>query len=275
MNLLSKQYWQNNFMYGENRREYNREVSDFSLPLTMPDIRRIWGIDISHWNLPPVDLKRMVKEYSLDFVIIKACDGSLNSRHYPEHVAAAMEAGIPFGMYVWLYSSRNVSIDSQVNAWYARYKINMPTMGLFIDAETTRYGGVVSNPNAADLRSAHDKFKIKSGTSATTYTAKSFADTSLRGFDWSREKLWIANYGAVIPALPIGVNDYAIHQFTATLDGRKLDPTGNFELDGNYVFDEAEFRAKYGGDTPLPSRPLFVTVIDSDGKLYSGELVEQ
>lgn len=288
MNLLNKQYWQNNLIHGENRRKENRaeffagltfEQRATMMNLSMPDPKRIWGIDISHWNLPPVDLKRMVQEYSLDFVIIKGCDGSLNSRHYAEHVASAIDAGIPFGMYVWLYSGRNVNIDSQVNAWYARYKIDTPPMGLFIDAETTRYGGVVSNPNAADLRSAHDKWKAISGTRATTYTAKFFADTYLKGFDWLREELWIANYGVSIPALPASARGFAIHQFTATLDGKKLDPKGNFELDGNYYFDETGFRAKYGGEDapppPMSLRTMIVSILDLEGKRYSGEVVEE
>lgn len=287
MNLFNKQYWQNNLIYGENSRESNRselfaglsfEERTLAASLTMPDTKRIWGVDLSLWNLPPVDLKRMVEKYSLDFVIIKGCDGSVNSRYYPEHVAAAKEAGIPYGMYVWLYASRNVSIDSQVNAWFARYKVDIPPLGLFIDAETTRYMGNVSNPTGSDLRSAHDKWKIKRGKSATTYTAQSFADTYLKGFDWTREELWIANYGVSVPALPTGAKGYAIHQFTATLDGKQLDPKGNFELDGDYIFDEAKFRAKYvpviDPTPPQVARQMDVTVTFED-KTFKGEIWER
>lgn len=281
MKLFNKQFWFNNLWHGENRRENNRaeffEGLDFHqraavVSIVMPDQSRIWGCDFSHWNLPPLAIRRMVDLYGMSFVIIKGCDGSVNTKFYLEHVAAAKEAGIPWGMYVWLYSSRNVSIDSQVNAWFARYNIDPPPMGIFIDAETTRYGGVVSNPNGADLRSAHDKWKAKSGKAATTYTAKYFADTYLKGFDWTREELWVANYGVTIPALPTGARGYTIHQFTSTLDGKQLDPNGNYELDGNYYYDEALFKARFGGapDVP-PVDPPPADPPPTGGTMYRGK----
>lgn len=256
---LNKQYLLNNLWHGENSRERNRAEHfaglDFEhraalVALSMPDQSRIWGPDVSYWNLPPVDLKRMVELFGASFAIFKGCDGSVNSKYYFEHVAEAKRAGIPWGMYVWLYPGGKVSIDAQVNAWAARYNIDPPPMGIFIDAETTYYGGVLANPNANDLRAAHDKIKAKTGKAATTYTAKYFADTYLKGFDWTREELWVANYGVNNPLLPNGAPGYTIHQFTSTLDGKVLDPNGNAELDGNYYHDANLFRQRFGSTTP-------------------------
>jgi len=219
----------------------------FTTSLVTPDPARVFGVDLSHWNLPPVNLKRMKDLYSLDFAIFKACDGSVNTRYYLEHVAAAKEAGIIWGAYVWLYKNSNVSMDAQVNAWHARTIIDPPPMGIFIDAESTTYAGQSANPTASDLRMAHDKWKAKSGTKATTYTSPGYANTFLRGFDWSREELWIAHYGVNNPQLPTGAKGYIIHQFTASLDGHQLDPAGNAELDGNYWNgSHAEFSERYG-----------------------------
>jgi hypothetical protein len=85
----------------------------------------------------------------------------------------------------------------------------------------------------------------------------------LKGFDWSREPLWIANYGVTSPVLPIGATTYQFWQFTSTLDGQTLDPTGNKELDGNYFSGtHEEFAAKYGGEiTPPPSGDI-MTIYD-------------
>jgi GH25 family lysozyme M1 (1,4-beta-N-acetylmuramidase) len=273
MNLSQlKQYIQNNLWYGESGRQEHLHAAVVSL--VMPDTSKVFGIDISHWNIPPVDIQRMKDLYSLDFVIIKGCDGSINSRYYEEHKAACKSAGVPFGMYVWLYRNANVSIDTQVNAWAARYKADPPPMGLYIDAEWTSYGGQPSNPSANDLRMAHDKWKVKTGKTATTYTAKGYADQYLIGFDWSREPLWVANYGVSTPNLPTGASTYKIWQFTSTLDGSQLDPGGNLELDGNYYNGTHEqFSNEYGGTTPPPSPDVITYPYDgvkqSRGERYA------
>jgi GH25 family lysozyme M1 (1,4-beta-N-acetylmuramidase) len=262
-----KQWLFNNFWHGENSREENRAQHLVGLDflesaivqaLVMPDPTKKFGIDVSHWNIPPVAFQRMKDLYGLQFVIAKGVDGSLNARYYPDHIAGAKAAGLPFGMYVWLYPNSKVSIDAQVNAWYARYIQDIPPLGIFIDAEWTTYGGQPANPLAADLRAAHDKWKQKSGKSATTYTAPGYANQYLTGFDWSREDLWIAHYGVQIPQLPKGAITYAIHQFTSTLDGKRLDPNGNYELDGNYWND---------GTLPIPPDPSPAPIIDGYQKL--------
>jgi lysozyme len=252
-----------NWIYGENDRESNKHrlMLQHSIDmrigielagLVMPAPGRVWGIDISHWNRPPVDLQRMKEMYGLKFVIIKGCDGSIRSRYFADHVAAAKAAGLPWGFYDWLYPNNRVSIDAQVNAWVSQALEFNPPMGIQIDAEWTRYAGQPANPSAVDLRSAHDRVRIKYKR-ATTYTAKGYADQYLRGFDFSREDFWVASYGGSRPLMPIGADDWLFWQFTATLDGHALDPDGNAELDGNYFFGtQAEFETRYGADTIPP-----------------------
>ena len=257
-----KQFALNNYWYGENPpekskfRTLNHIDSEIHLiSLEMPDGSRIWGIDISHWNMPTVDLIRMIDLYGLAFVIIKGCDGSLRSRYFEQHRANAKASKIPWGIYDWLYRDMNVSIEAQTNAWVAQAKEDRPPMGIFIDAEWTYFRGVQSNPTSSDLRLAHDKVKTKYSEKATTYTSKGYADSFLKGFDWSREELWIANYGVDSPNLPSGASTHSIWQFSSTLDGHKLDPEGNAELDGNYFNGtKEEFIKKYGVST-IPSPP--------------------
>jgi lysozyme len=252
-----------NWIYGENDRQSNKHrlILQHSIDmrigielagLVMPGPGKVWGIDISHWNRPPVDLQRMKEMYGLKFVIIKGCDGSVRSRYFSEHVAAAKAAGLPWGFYDWLYPNNRVSIDAQVNAWVSQALEFNPPMGIKIDAEWTTYAGQPANPSAADLRSAHDKVRFKHKP-ATTYTAKGYADQHLRGFDFSREDFWVASYGGSRPLMPIGADDWLFWQFTATLDGHILDPNGNAELDGNYFNGTpTEFYARYGDETIPP-----------------------
>lgn len=232
-------------------------------PLVMPNTSKVWGVDVSHWNPAPVDFQRMRDLYHLDFAMIKGADGTITTRNFREHVAAANAAEIPWGMYVWLYPNNKVSIAAQVQAWRALEVELAPPMGVFIDCEWTTFAGAPANPLTADLRMAHDKYFVLSGTHATTYTAKGYADTNLKGFDWSREPLWIANYSATSPALPIGATTYQFWQFTSTLDGWTLDPTGNQKLDGNYFNGtQAEFATKYGGVIPPPPPGDIMTIYD-------------
>lgn len=268
-----KQFVNNNFWYGENSHRENRAHYLQGIPflqrqvvvsLVMPDSTRVWGIDISHWNTPPVNLKRMVELYSLQFVIIKGCDGSINTRYYFEHIAAARDAGIPWGMYNWLYPASKVNMDGQINAWLLRYNMDPPALGMFIDAEWTNYGGAPANPNANDLRQAHDKWKSKSGLVATTYTAPGYANTYLIGFDFLREPLWAASWGGNAPLLPIGAKTHLFWQFSATLNGKLLDPNGNAELDGNYFNGtQEEFNNRYGVVTPPPNGGTMKGVVNA------------
>jgi GH25 family lysozyme M1 (1,4-beta-N-acetylmuramidase) len=260
---MNRQYLFNNLWYGENSRENNILQFGFvPVECVIVNGSKIFGIDISHWNKPPVNLKRMVEMYNLRFVIIKGCDGSVNSQYYFEHVAAAKEAGIPWGMYVWLYPAGKVNIDAQVNAWHARSQIDPPPMGIFIDAEWTYYGGLPANPNATDLRSAHDKIRVRQGKPAITYTAKGYADTYLKGFDWSREELWAASWGVTMPVMPNGATGYILHQFTSTWKYEGVNYDGNY-----FNGTDAEFIARYGGTPPPNGGSMNGTAQEKGGRV--------
>ena len=248
-----RQFLFNNFLYGEQVRQRRIPFAVYSL--ITPDNTKVWGIDISHWNLPPVDLVRMRDQFGMSFVIIKGCDGSLRSRHFDAHRQTAKDAGLPWGIYDWLYPNNKVSIDAQTTAWANQYNEDPPPLGIFIDAEWTKYAGLPANPSANDLRMAHDKLKPKINRVSHTYTAKGYADTYLIGFDWSREPLWVANYGVNSPNLPTGAQGWHYWQFASTLDGHLLDSNGNAELDGNYYNGTHEqFKDEYnlGGTQPPP-----------------------
>ena len=269
MNLSQiKQLLLNNLWFGE--QGSIRKRSTIISELINPDINKIWGIDISHWNVPPVDLKNMATNFGMKFVGIKGCDGSLNSKYYLNHVAAADATGIPYIMYVWLYPNSKVSIDAQVNAWVARAEATNPAL-VAIDAEWTKYLGIAANPSADDLRMAHDKFAHEYGQAAITYTAASYANQYLIGFDWHREKLWIAHYGVTTPLLPKNASEYLIHQYTSTLDGKALDPNGNFELDGNnFNGDTATFNRIFGVQNVPPEEHMLFGKITGPANLRNG-----
>lgn len=252
-----KQLLQNNLWHGEAGPKPQPVTPELLASVLAPPTGKVFGIDISHWNLPPVDLRRMKEQFGMSFVIIKGADGSLKTKYFPNHVQAAKDAGLPFGMYVWLYPGNKVSIAAQVGAWVALWNEYRPPLGVFIDAELTYYGGVVANPKASDLTQAHERLKTLTGELQTTYTSQGYANANLVGFDWGKyPRLWVANYTtASSPAMPAGAKVYEFWQYTNQLDGATLDPNGNKSLDGN-VFNgtAAEFAVRYlGGTIPPPT----------------------
>ena len=213
------------------------------------DSSRVWGIDISHWQ-GAVNLQ-VAKNNGCNFVIIKACDGSLNTNYYTVNRDKAKSVGLLWGAYMWLYPGNKVSISAQVNTWWARVKDNYPPMGVFIDAEWTTYGGAQANPGSADLRAAIDQFAALSKGKTfnkQVYTSAGYANTWLKGFNYSDINLWAAHYGATVPSLPAGASKYIIHQFTSNLDGVGLigTTTDSKEVDGNYYNgNKTAFMAEY------------------------------
>jgi GH25 family lysozyme M1 (1,4-beta-N-acetylmuramidase) len=249
-----KQNIENNWIYGENppirlhKLPSKDEIVD---TLIQPDLTKVWGIDISHWN-GLTDLAT-AKARGCSFVIIKGCDGSVNSKWFPENKQRAKDVGMPWGVYVWLYPGSKVSIDAQVTAWWNLVKNDYPPMGVFIDVEWTTYGGYAANPTTADANAALDKFLAISGKKAKIYTARGYSDQYLVGFNrYDTFGLWVAHYGVTNPLLPIGATTYKIHQFTSSLDG-SIAPSENLALDGNYYNGtKAQFEAEFGAVTPPP-----------------------
>lgn len=226
---------------------------------TQPDRRRVWGVDVSHWN-GLVDFQT-AKANGCHFVIIKACDGSVPTRWFQENRAGAKAAGIPWGAYVWLYPGSKVPVGTQVNAWWNLVKDDYPPLGVWIDFEWTSYGGKPDNPTTGDLISALDKFTALSGRKPGIYTAKGYTDQYARDFRrWDEYRLWVAHYDVTIPLLPSGATKWTLHQWTSAMDG-SLAPSENLGLDGNYYFGTAEqFAAEFGGVVTPPGGTMYGVV---------------
>ena len=262
MMILNRQFLMSNAWHGENdrRNSFALHAGDLFyeaydiVSLGTPTPGSVWGIDISHWN-GPTDLAT-AKANGCCFVIIKAADGSVPTRWYVENRNRAIDVGLPWGAYVWLYPDNRVPISAQVDTWWNLFKNTYPPVAVHIDFEWTFYAGQAANPNAADLQKALDLFEAKSGKLCEVYTAKGYADTYLTGFQKpERYKWWIANYGVSEPNMPKLLVEHGVTwkkwQFTSSLDG-SLAPSDTEELDGDYYNgDHYEFAYEYlGGEVP-------------------------
>lgn len=209
-----------------------------------PNPSRVWGVDVSHWNSPPIDFE-LLKLQGCKFVIIKACDGAAKTRYFEDHYQGAVKAGLVVMMYVWLYPANRVSIDSQVKAWVEVYKSHPEIKLVWVDAEWTNYGGEPANPNASDLTTAQNKLKAQIGNKSGDYTSPGYAREFLKGYVYNNP-LWVANYDVLTPTLPAGASTWEFWQFSDNV-------RSSVGYDTNYYNGTLEqFIAKYGGTGEIP-----------------------
>lgn len=226
---------QNNLLHGEQRREGSAQSAVYAL--VYPDLKRVWGIDISSWD-GIVNLK-VTQEKGAQFVFIKAMDGTLPSKYFPENRQASIEAGLLHAPYAWLYRDVNVSCAAQARAYtelIKKYPCDLPPV---IDFEWTKWQGKPSNPDYKDLDKWVTEFLKLGNRKPILYTAAGFANTLGRipvNLKEKFEGLWVANFGVNNPQIPLGFSSHLFHQFTDLGDAQSLAP-GNrnkLELDLNY-----------------------------------------
>lgn len=227
--------------------------------LTTPDLSRVWGTDISHWD-GNVDLQT-TRNKGATFVFIKGLDGTLQVANYPTNKARAQAVGLAHAPYQWLYRNVNVSCVAQARAMKAlmdKYPCNMPPV---IDWEWTYWGGVQSNPNLSDLEIYVTELN-RLGIKPILYTAAGYANQFAAmpaGLKIMFSGFWFANYGVSTPALPKGFTSWDFWQFTSSGDASVYSPNsvGKKEVDLNYFNGtKAQFAARYGfPSSPPPDLP--------------------
>lgn len=241
MNLQQlKQNVQNNLWYGENRRQLPDSMfPSLTTGLIQPDYSRTWLIDISPWD-GVVDLT-ITKGLGCAGVWIKGVDGTVNSKYFPENYNKAVQVGLARSSYAWLYRNANVSCVAQAQAFDTLLNKYPPSAELLpvVDFETTKYGGVYSNPDFTDLRKWLTEYLRLGNPKPLLYSGKYYMDqfgqipADVKGM---LAGLFIAAYGSLNPLLPFGWTSYEYHQFAATGDAEVIAPgdVGKKELDLTY-----------------------------------------
>ncbi len=237
----ARQLIENNWLYGENGRRPDADRPRMAVTtLIQPDYSRQWGCDVSDWD-GRVDLS-VTKSKGASFVIIKAIDGTVPSRYFPENYVRAVSAGLARSAYAWLYRNVNVSCVAQAQAYNTLMNKYPPSFGPAIDFESTKWQGVYSNPTFNDLRIWATEWLRLGNPKPYLYSGKYYMDqygampSDLKAMFAG---LWIANYGTVTPGLPLGWQAWKLWQFSSSGDARLLAPnsTGKLELDLNYEQD--------------------------------------
>jgi GH25 family lysozyme M1 (1,4-beta-N-acetylmuramidase) len=221
-----------------------------------PDRTKIWGVDISgRWD-GVVDFAPTAHA-GAKFAVIKAIDGTVPTQYWKENTQRAIDAGLLFGAYGWLYPDNRVSCTLQARAYVkllndAVFTGDGNALPPVIDFEWTRYAGLQANPNYSDLRKWLTEFIRASGRKPILYSAAGYINMFGKLPDDILEMLagvWLASYGGTQPVYPMGLTHWDMWQFSAFGDALTLCPgnQGKLELDLNYM--QPEFYERYSGTT--------------------------
>lgn len=195
----------------------------------------IEGIDVSEWQTTTPSL------VGLDFVIVKASEGTRPDPMYAHHVANVKAAGLVTGAYH--FNRADVNIANQVDAFI---KVAGDVDLYALDVEEESPAGV-QRFSLAQAQTFISRFRSITGKKIGLYASESGYIEAGQDFDW------VAHYGVAVPT-----RHWDFHQYTST-------PIDKNRFNG----DKAALLALAGGDAVKAITSTVPATIDwADGTPY-------
>ncbi len=222
-------------VYEDDDTDCEDEADDF----VMPEPREMRGIDVSKWQ-GNIDWER-VKASGVEFVIIKAGEGTSVARNFYANISGAKEAGLACGIY-WFSNARSYSeaVD-EANACLevaSQYQLEFPVVCDFEYRSIEDCG----NPLQYDRRGATDAILgflgtiERGGFYSMLYTNRNF---SSKYFEFDRISseydIWCAAYNASSPGLSCGIWQYSQY---GHVDGIDTDNYGKAYVDLDVAYKD-------------------------------------
>lgn len=181
----------------------------------------IAGIDVSEWQ-GSIDWKA-VKESGVKFVIVKATESSTQvDPYFVTNWEGAKAAGLLVSAYHVVQPHR--SAMTQAKHFLDTIGDRQPDFPLALDVELRGVGNI-----GAIVEEIALMVEASDGRKPLMYTAQSFWGANVGWAPgWSAYALWVADYDAVVPAIPTGWDSYTIWQHSST--GSVLGIQGNVDL---------------------------------------------
>ncbi len=179
------------------------------------------GFDINHWK-HPVPIETMIDEWGAKYLIGKVTEGTYYPQVYIDmylNWKARTEAkNIPFGSFHYWRVTR----DAEAQADYYREKSGITDFPPIIDVEKYFNIGFYSRyTNARKLRKLVERVKINFGVlRPIIYTSASHWLELTGNADFTDCDLWVANYGRVVPAIPVPWKEWEMWQYTKAYANR-------------------------------------------------------
>lgn len=198
----------------------------------MPEPKEMRGIDVSKWQ-GRIDWQR-VKDAGIEFVIIKAGEGTEVAKNFYTNINGAKEAGIPCGIYWFSNAKSSWEAVAEANACLeiaSQYQLEFPVVCDFEYRSIEKCG----NPLEKDRTAATDAVLSfletieNGGYYSMIYTNRNF---SSRYFEFDRISseydVWCAGYNVSSPGLACGIWQYSQ---TGKVDGIDMDSRKKADVD--------------------------------------------
>ena len=217
-------------------------------------------IDISAWQNPDrIDYDRLAA--SVRGVILRAAYGLARDTAFEEHYRELSALGVPLGVY---YFPLDGYVHEQVKLFTECLKGKRFDLGGWVDVEHPIFPKRLSKATVdAFIPTAEARLECQLGI----YTSQSkWFEIMKNSTDWAHRKLWVANYGSRVPALPSPWKKWCIWQYSNTERILSAYPGG---LDHNYYQEVCLDAIKPLGEvvsTPIqPEKPFKARVIAKSG----------
>lgn len=198
----------------------------------MPEPREMRGIDVSKWQ-GRIDWQR-VKDAGIEFVIIKAGEGTQVAKNFYTNINGAKEAGIPCGIYWFSNAKSSYEAVAEANACLevaSQYQLEFPVVCDFEYRSIEKCGNPLEKNKAAATEAVLSFLGTieEGGYYSMIYTNKNFSSKYLE-FDRisSEYDVWCAGYNVSSPGLPCGIWQ---HSQTGKVDGIDMDSVKKADVD--------------------------------------------
>lgn len=250
-------------------------VISTSPPLNDPNLK--CGIDIAGVWDGVIDSARC-KDYGMNFVIVKAADGTITATKLYENATLVQDVGLGLGLYFWLYPNSKVSTKAQGQKWASLVNTIRPSVA-FVDYEWTSWNGQPANPEESDL--LETLYWLASGWSGPVgiYSAPGYLmDHPLT----DRAKPWLwwqAQYGVLQPSpvVPFGTNWIMWQQSDrwGPASDWGIDPMNAHVTDGDVMPNSAFYSIFTGSEPPPPPADVITSpypgVVVTSGRRFDSD----
>ena len=179
----------------------------------------LFGIDLSKWQDPTkIDYDKLAEQ--VDFVILRIGFGWAKDVHFERHYLAFAERGVRVGGY---HFPLNTRLQEQADLVKQALDGKRIEAGLWVDVEAQYQKRSEINAYIPILESTLD-------TEVGIYTSYSkWLEFMQNETCWASRRLWVANYGVIVPKLPSPWKKWCVWQYSST--GRLNGYSGNLDLD--------------------------------------------
>ncbi len=202
------------------------------------------GIDVSYWQGPNINWSAVASHSHGDFAILRAyCYGK--DSYFDTNYARAKQAGVPVGVYCFIYGRNATEIQNEVNGLLSVIRGKQFEYPIYIDVEDSATYASVGRQATTDLVKIACQMLEAEGFFAGVYTYTNFANNYIYMNQLTAYTTWIAEYNDTCNYTGV----YAMWQY-----GCKGSVGGISPVDVNYSYMDFPTIIKKAGLNGFPKQ---------------------